>query len=501
MNKRVQLHLVAATVSVLTLSTTAWAISPQSDAKRLDKSGEVQAGSDDLQKKLGDESRAPGRMGSGGRTASGQGRPQGSHRPDSMSSGGHGTSGNGGSGGVSSSTRPQYRPDSHNPRHPDYPSGHHYPENSSVGWGSHDHHPETERYPWLHHRPEYPTYPSYSSSPSYAYSSPEVNDYQAYTPPSTSYSSYTPSYSGYTAPSTTSYASSSPEYSETSPQYQPQTSFYAPQSQEQYQQSQEQYPQYQQQYGKPSYGKPGLEGGESGGEESGPEGGYGSLDYGSRSDEARPETGTADTMAAFFDPGFASLIDLNLLGKAWANKDSSLLADLGLQMLRAEQIVGRPHKTVSADKLLEETIRVAAEKHDSATLTRLAKALADKKELAAMAEKESRSISYAASESRDTPSATEGEHADAAPESRFAANWGFDYTMIPSRRGNEVRIEKVRPDTPAARISFDPGDRIVSINAIPITSAEDVEEVRGLVRFQVVDSRSNQPRWYAYKLP
>ena len=206
-------------------------------------------------------------------------------------------------------------------------------------------------------------------------------------------------------------------------------------------------------------------------------------------------------MAAFFDPGFASLIDLNLLGKAWANKDSSLLADLGLQMLRAEQIVGRPHKTVSADKLLEETIRVAAEKHDSATLTRLAKALADKKELAAMAEKESRSISYAASESRDTPSATEGEHADAAPESRFAANWGFDYTMIPSRRGNEVRIEKVRPDTPAARISFDPGDRIVSINAIPITSAEDVEEVRGLVRFQVVDSRSNQPRWYAYKLP
>jgi hypothetical protein len=75
------------------------------------------------------------------------------------------------------------------------------------------------------------------------------------------------------------------------------------------------------------------------------------------------------------DPAFDRYVDLNLLARAWADKNAALLADLGLQLAEGERILFRPHRAVSADQVLTMAIKLAAEKREAATLARLSKAL------------------------------------------------------------------------------------------------------------------------------
>lgn len=305
--------------------------------------------------------------------------------------------------------------------------------------------------------------------------------------------------------------------------------------------------QYQQQYGKPSYGKPSY--GKSGGGWypqpnypwwSGSNQGSGgmteippnTLPLGSASRGLQAPSAGAET-AAWFDPGFAPFVDLRLLGQAWAENDASTLADIGLAMARAEQILGRPHKAIATDKLLAEVIRISAEKRDAPTLQRLAKGLAENRELAAKASDAVKRMGANPAEARkpeatkaeikkvneiapkQQPAAKSGAGAESPsldkiaagsrdagqPRPRHAANWGFEYRLVPTSYGHCAEIARVDAESPAARIDFEPGDRIVSINAFPIRQAEDVEAVRGLVRFAVMDARTGQVQWYSFTLP
>jgi len=84
------------------------------------------------------------------------------------------------------------------------------------------------------------------------------------------------------------------------------------------------------------------------------------------------------------DPAFDAFVDPALFGRAWADTDPALLTDLGLQMAEGERVLMRPHKGITSDEVLGVAAKMAAEKHDAATLARLAKAadVLGKKELA-----------------------------------------------------------------------------------------------------------------------
>jgi hypothetical protein len=78
---------------------------------------------------------------------------------------------------------------------------------------------------------------------------------------------------------------------------------------------------------------------------------------------------------AGFDPAFERYLNLGLLSRAWADKDASLLADIGLLLAEGERVLFRSHKAISADQVLSMAAKIAAEKKDTKTLGRLAKAL------------------------------------------------------------------------------------------------------------------------------
>ena len=56
-------------------------------------------------------------------------------------------------------------------------------------------------------------------------------------------------------------------------------------------------------------------------------------------------------------------------------------------------------------------------------------------------------------------------------------------------------------NTPAARVGFEPGDRLTKINYYPIQSAYQVESVRGWVVFEVINIRTGWPEWHWAYLP
>jgi len=91
---------------------------------------------------------------------------------------------------------------------------------------------------------------------------------------------------------------------------------------------------------------------------------------------AAPPGGTDRPAAAdLSDPAFDAYVDPALLGRAWADHDPALLADAGLQLAEGERVLMRTHKSgIDAEALLELAVKVAADKHDKATLDRLAKA-------------------------------------------------------------------------------------------------------------------------------
>src|SRR5438874_1940779 len=74
------------------------------------------------------------------------------------------------------------------------------------------------------------------------------------------------------------------------------------------------------------------------------------------------------------DPAFDRYLDLEILDRAWGDKNASLLADVGLELAEGERVLFRGHKNISADQVLAMATRVAAERRDAKTLSRLAKA-------------------------------------------------------------------------------------------------------------------------------
>lgn len=77
------------------------------------------------------------------------------------------------------------------------------------------------------------------------------------------------------------------------------------------------------------------------------------------------------------DPAFEHYVDMRLLGHAWADLDPVVMTDVGLQLAEAERILLRPHKAqITADQILALATKLAAERHDTATLGRIAKAAA-----------------------------------------------------------------------------------------------------------------------------
>jgi hypothetical protein len=74
------------------------------------------------------------------------------------------------------------------------------------------------------------------------------------------------------------------------------------------------------------------------------------------------------------DPAFDRYLDLELLDRAWSDKNAPLLADLALQLAEGERVLFRSHRGISADQVLAMATRVAAERRDAKTLTRLSKA-------------------------------------------------------------------------------------------------------------------------------
>ena len=88
-----------------------------------------------------------------------------------------------------------------------------------------------------------------------------------------------------------------------------------------------------------------------------------------------PEVAPDGIPSELRDPAFDRFVDLRALGQAWARLDAATLADIALQMTEGEGALKRPHKAISAEKVLDMAIRVASRQRDKETLDRLTKAL------------------------------------------------------------------------------------------------------------------------------
>ena len=93
------------------------------------------------------------------------------------------------------------------------------------------------------------------------------------------------------------------------------------------------------------------------------------LSTSSNSSQAHP--GATLVPEEVFDPAFDRYVDLGLLVQAWDSKDPALLTDVALQLAEGERILLRPHKVISAEKLLGLALRAATERNDKAALDRL----------------------------------------------------------------------------------------------------------------------------------
>jgi hypothetical protein len=121
------------------------------------------------------------------------------------------------------------------------------------------------------------------------------------------------------------------------------------------------------------------------------------------SDAANPIESLATQQADERDTKFELLVDLRLLGKAWADSNASLLADCALQFAQAERAMSRSHQSITADQLLETAARMAGMNRDNATLDRLSK-VADKTDNGKLAEQVEEARKTAAEESSDDTS-------------------------------------------------------------------------------------------------
>ncbi len=84
----------------------------------------------------------------------------------------------------------------------------------------------------------------------------------------------------------------------------------------------------------------------------------------------------AENSAAFRDPAFDRFVDLSLLAESYLAQNTEGMADAALQLLEGERVLMRPHRSVPAKIVIDATLRVATSQGDTATLDRLAKAVA-----------------------------------------------------------------------------------------------------------------------------
>jgi hypothetical protein len=83
---------------------------------------------------------------------------------------------------------------------------------------------------------------------------------------------------------------------------------------------------------------------------------------------------TVRALRASDDPALDRYLDVELLDRAWSDKNAPLLADVGLQLAEGERVLFRAHQALTADQVLAMATRTAVERRDAKTLARLTKA-------------------------------------------------------------------------------------------------------------------------------
>src|SRR5262249_22565918 len=73
------------------------------------------------------------------------------------------------------------------------------------------------------------------------------------------------------------------------------------------------------------------------------------------------------------DPAFERYVDVAQVGEALAAGNPGLLTDVAMQLAEGERVLQRPHKALSAARVLKLAMRLAVEKKDKPALDRLAK--------------------------------------------------------------------------------------------------------------------------------
>jgi hypothetical protein len=102
------------------------------------------------------------------------------------------------------------------------------------------------------------------------------------------------------------------------------------------------------------------------------------------------------------DKPFERFAEVLLLAEAWDYHDPGLLLDLGLQLAEGERVLLRPHKAFASGKILLLATHIAGDRRDAATLDRLAKYAATRKDEAlSSALKEARRIASEAPSEAD----------------------------------------------------------------------------------------------------
>src|SRR5262249_3118512 len=89
--------------------------------------------------------------------------------------------------------------------------------------------------------------------------------------------------------------------------------------------------------------------------------------------DGAPDLPPAAAATDLRDPAFDRYVDLAQVGEALASQNAGFLIDLALQLAEGERILQRPHKAMSAARVLKLAIRLAGEKKDKPTLDRLAR--------------------------------------------------------------------------------------------------------------------------------
>jgi len=98
------------------------------------------------------------------------------------------------------------------------------------------------------------------------------------------------------------------------------------------------------------------------------------------SDNSRSSLGgpgrTPDASAFIPDPAFDRFVDPLAVGRAWDSLDAAALTDGALALMEGERVLLRPHRGLPTKDIVTTAARLAVERRDEASLSRLEKAAA-----------------------------------------------------------------------------------------------------------------------------